>query len=220
MAKILIVEDDANLAQELATLLSENGYTTTVVNSFENVAGQILSSRANLVLLDINIPNLSGERILREVRTKSQIPIIMLTSKNTEADEIISMTHGADDFIAKPFVPQILLLRIEAILNRTKNASSTIQHKGIALNPLKSALLYRNTEIILTKNEFAILAYLIKHPGQIVSRADIMDYLWDDDRFVDDNTLTVNINRLRRKLTAAGLPDLIQTRRAQGYILE
>lgn len=222
MAKIVIIEDDAALASELKKLLLESGYEVQIIGDFTDVANQVIQSSASLALLDINIPGINGERVLKQIRETSAMPIIMLTSRNSEADEIISMSYGADDFIAKPFVPQILLLRIEAVLSRTlnHNGPKPLTYKDILVNPLRSSITFRNAETVLSKNEFVILTFLIKHAGKIVSRAEIMDSLWDDDQFVDDNTLTVNINRLRRRLEDAGLKDFIKTRRAQGYILE
>lgn len=221
MAKIIIVEDNFKLAQDLGKSLSDNEYDIEIIQNFTNVPEQILSSKADLVLLDMNIPNISGERVLKSIRDASNLPVIMLTGRNNEIDEAISLACGADDFIAKPYNPQILLLHIEAVLKRCdKCHDDTIKYRDITVLTSKSSLKYRDQEITLTKNELAIIVYLLKNSGKIVSRADIMDHLWSGDQFVDDNTLTVNINRLRRKLSDIGLEDLIQTRRSQGYIIE
>lgn len=205
-------------------LLSENNYQTELAEDFDDLDEQIIESKADLVLLDIRIPGTTGERVLKKVRQTSQIPIIMLTSQTGEANEIISMSYGADDFITKPYSPQILLLRIEAVLNRANASgqSDIMRYKNITVYPLRSAFSTKSspTETVLSKNELRVLCFLIKNHGVIMSRSQIKDYLWDEDQFVDDNTLTVNINRLRRKLDEAGLSNLIQTRRAQGYILE
>ncbi len=221
MAKICIVEDDTELAKSLERFLSENDYSVNIISDFDNVADQLLNSDADLVLLDIGIPNLNGKQILRKVREKSKIPIIMLTSHNSEIDEIVSMGYGADDYVTKPYNPQILLLRIEAILKRANpNSSDLIEHDGLIISLAKSSAQFAGKEAILSKNELGILNFLLKQRGKIVARSDIMDYLWSDDQFVDDNTLTVNINRLRTKLSEIGLDNLIQTRRAQGYLIE
>ncbi len=222
ITKILIIEDNRLLAGELKDLLEENGYAATVMDSFDDVVEQILGSDAGLVLLDINIPGVNGEQVLRRVRQSSQVPIIMLTSKNTEADEILSMSYGADDFVSKPFRPTILVLRIEAVLNRTRSnrESSVTRYRDLGLYRDRNAIAYKGSELDLTRNEFVILSYMVKNHGRIVSRAELTDYLWDDEQFVDDNTLTVNMTRLRDRLKTVGLPDLIKTRRALGYILE
>lgn len=221
MIKIVVVEDDSELAHSLGEILRNGGYDTEIIKDFIDVPSQILKSDADLVLLDINIPNLSGDQVLRKVREKSQVPVVMLTGRDTEIDEAMSMSYGADDFITKPYNSQILLLRIEAVLKRCyKSHDDELKYQGIAILPAKSVLKYHDQEITLSKNELAIMTYLVKNHGKIVSRTDIMDHLWSDDQFVDDNTLTVNINRLRRKLTDAGIQNLIQTRRSQGYIIQ
>ena len=152
---------------------------------------------------------------------ESNIPIIMLTSKTSELDEIMSMSYGADDYITKPYNPTLLLLRIENLFRHLNHQSSSepIEYHGMTINLLRSTLEYKGEEVILSKNELNILYYLIKNKGKIVSRDELMDYLWDCNEFVDDNTLTVNINRLRKRLDGIGLLDIIETRRKQGYII-
>lgn len=220
MVRIIIVEDDERLAEGIRGILVKERYDVVIQRDFENTVDGILTAKADLVLLDINIPEMSGERVLRKLRETSMVPVIMLTSRTSEMDEIISMSYGADDFVTKPFNPQILLLRIEAVLGRNKSHGNSFKYKEIEIFPIKSELVYRGERAILTKNELAIMSFLMKNAGQIVSRSDVMDYLWSDDQFVDDNTLTVNINRLRKKLEDLGLERMIQTRRSQGYILE
>ena len=205
MKRILIVEDDMALAQELQYLLISNQYDAQCVEEFTDVAGQILASQADMVLLDINLPEVDGQSVLRELRKTSDIPVIMVTSKNTEMDEVISMSFGADDFIAKPYNPSILLLHIEAVFKRLGKMDAD---KGLT---------YKNME--LTKNEAGILSYLLKHQNTIVTRDELISYLWDSEAFVDDNTLTVNMNRVRKKLADLGVEDIIRTKRGQGYIL-
>lgn len=220
MSKILIVEDDVSLRNELELFLRNNGYEVEVLESFDDSLNKILSITCDLILMDINIPGLNGEYLCREIRKSSNVPIIMVTSRNSELDELMSMSYGADDYITKPYNPQILLVRIEAVLKRVNNANTTIiSYKEIKLNLSKSVIKANNLEIELSKNESKILYYLLKNKGTIIAREEIMDFLWGSDEFVDDNTLTVNINRLRRKLQDIGYDDVIETRRGQGYII-
>lgn len=220
MKKILIIEDDKSLQKELYTLLINSGYEAEIVTVFEKVVSQITGTDADLVLLDIKIPGMTGDFILREVRKTSQIPVIMVTSKNSDMDEVLCMSYGADDYITKPYHPALLLLHIEAVLKRTGETSGQMQaYRGLQICPAKSCLVQGEEEILLSKNEFGIFSYLLEHVGEIVTREEIMSYLWDNEKFVDDNTLTVNITRLRKKLEEAGLHEVIETRRGQGYIL-
>ncbi len=219
MKKILIVEDDIELSKELKLLLEQNGYQAEIVSDFSNTKQQILESNSDLVLLDINIPNENGEYLLKEIRKVSNVPIIMVTSRNTELDEVVSMSYGADDYITKPYNPTILLLHIEALFKRIEKNSPRLRYRHIQLNLEKGTIETENEEITLSKNELMIFTYLLKNQGKIVTREDIMNYLWDTEEFIDDNTLTVNINRLRKRLLDVGLGDCIETRRGQGYIL-
>ena len=219
--KILIVEDDLELANALKNLLIENGYKATILKQFDKASELIVSSGVDLVLLDINIPGMNGKQVLRQVRTQKQVPIIVLTSESSEINEVISMSYGADDFIKKPYNPQILLLRIEAVLNRTNGSeTNVIVHKDMKIDVSNSSIELNGQKEVLSRNELSIITFLLKNRGKIVPRADIMDYMWSDDKFVDDNTLTVNINRLRHKLDEIGKHNIIQTRRSQGYIIE
>jgi DNA-binding response OmpR family regulator len=225
MAKLLIIEDDARLASVLRNILNDAGHQAEAIKNFDDTVAAILQSGADLVLLDLNIPNLNGNQVLRQVREKSALPIIVLTSLDGEINEVLNMSYGADDFVRKPYSPQVLLLRIEAVLKRAGGApNDSYTYKNLELLPDKNTVRTNDKEngkeLVLSKNEFAILSFLVKNHGKIISRADLMDYLWDDDRFVDDNTLTVNINRLRQKLAELDLQNLISTRRGQGYILE
>lgn len=217
--KILIVEDDIGLREELKILLEDSGYEAIILTSFENSKRDILDLNPDLVLLDIKIPCINGQQLLKEIRKESDIPIIMLTSKSTEVDEILSMTYGADDYITKPYNPVLLLLRIEALFKRMNKTNQNISYKHVKVNLLKSTLESEDKELLLSKNEISIFYYLLMNQGEIVTRDDIINYLWGNDRFIDDNTLTVNINRLRKKLVEIGLEDVVQTRREQGYIL-
>lgn len=223
MQKILIIEDDEKLRKELEIFLNKNGYETKTLNKFDNVIEEILNGQFNLILLDINLPYLDGQYICKEIRKESNIPIIIITSRNNEIDELISINYGADDFISKPFNTQILLARISSILKRlnkeTKNQNE-INCSNFKLNLSKSTIEVNENEKELTKNELKILHLLVLNKNQIVSRDEIMTYLWDSQMYVDDNTLTVNITRLRNKLEDIGLKDIIETKRGQGYILK
>lgn len=220
MTKILVVEDEVRLAEDLTELLRAAGYETGRVADFDDTAGEIIKSGADLVLLDINLPRLNGEQVLRRVRERTSVPVIMLTSRDSEVDEVMSMSFGADDFVRKPYSPQVLLLRIEAVLSRVRGVPDVVSVGALEIVPAKSVVRASYGEVLLSKNELAILMHLAKNRGKIVSRMDLIDHLWDDDRFVDDNTLTVNINRLRQKLDELGCGELVQTRRGQGYILD
>lgn len=222
MQKILIVEDDKKLSKELEKFLSQNGYEISRITSFENIINDILNSKCNMVLLDINLPGNNGEYICKEVRKISEVPIVMITSVDSELDQLISLNYGADDYITKPFNIQILLAKIATILKRTNSNNkdqSKIDCKDFILNLSKSTIEKEEKEIELTKNEFKIIYYLVQNRGKTVPREEIMSYLWDSEMFVDDNTLTVNITRIRNKLEEINLKDILETRRGQGYIL-
>ena len=217
--KILIIEDEIELREELKVLLDENGYEGIILESFENIKQDTLSINPDLILLDIKIPYINGQQLLKEIRKESDVPIIMVTSKNTEMDEVLSMSYGADDYITKPYNPVLLLLRIEAILKRVNKSNNNLSYNHVKVNLLKSTLEYEDIELLLSKNEMSIFYFMLMNKGKIVSRDSIMNYLWGNDRFIDDNTLTVNINRLRKKLEEIDLKGVIETRREQGYIL-
>lgn len=221
MNSILIVEDDEKLRTELGIFLGNNGYSIKYMDKFDNTISEILNSKCDLILLDINLPGCDGQYICKEIRKTSDIPIIIITSRDTELDELISINYGSDDFVAKPFNLQILLARIASILKRVnKTGNEKINCNEFILNTSKSTIEKENKEVELTKNEFKILYYLVSKRNKIVSRDEIMTYLWEGEMFVDDNTLTVNINRLRKKLQDIDLKDIIETKRGQGYILK
>lgn len=223
MQKILIVEDDKKLRNELKIFLEKNGYEIVLLEQFENAVDKILKERADLILLDINLPYTDGEYICKEIRKTSDVPIIMVTSRDSELDELLSLNYGADQYVTKPYNIQILLAKIARLLNRTKNIGSNqdrIDCGNFILNISKSIIEKDNWQIELTKNELKILHYLVKNKGKIVSRDDIIDNLWENESFVDDNTLTVNMTRLRSKLEKLDLKDIIFTKRGQGYIFK
>ena len=219
--KIFIIEDEEKIRLELSTFLNRYGYETSYSTDFENIVDISLKEEPDIILLDINLPYYDGYYICREIRRKSNVPIIVVTSRNSEVDELMSMNLGADDFITKPYNTQILLARIASIIRRTyQNLDSEVfELKGLKYNMSTSEMTFDNKKCELTKNESKILFTLMKNKERIVSRNDLMKALWQDDEFVDDNTLTVNINRLRKKLEEIGAVDYIQTKRGQGYIL-
>lgn len=222
MDKIIIIEDDEIIREELKNFLSKYGYEIIAPKAFDNVVEFILKENANLVLLDINLPIFDGYYICREVRKQSDVPIIIVTSRDSDMDELMSMNLGADDFVTKPYNTQILLARIAALLKRSGSSittSSILTYKDFQLNLSNATILYKEREVELTKNEVKILSYLIGHKGEIVSRESLMEYLWSTDYFVDDSTLTVNVTRLRKKLEEIGIENVIETRRGLGYIM-
>lgn len=219
MSKIFVVEDDQALRHELCELLENSGYETAAPDSFVDIAGGILSSGADLVLLDINLPSANGQTILGEVRKQSNIPVIMVTSRAGETDELLSMTMGADDYITKPYNPMILLLRISAVLKRTQGVQSKTSYRGLCVNTARGSIGDGSRELILTKNEMIIFSKLLSSQGKIVTRDELMTALWDNEEYLNDNALTVNISRLRSKLCELGLENALETRKKQGYIL-
>ena len=221
MAKIIIIEDTETIREELKTFLMRYGYEVVAPINFENIIHDTLKEQPNLILLDINLPVLDGYYICREIRKKSDVPIIVVTSRDNEMDELMSMNLGADDFITKPYNTQILLARIESILRRVHgfNIQETIVYNDLKLNLSNGSVSYNGRTAELTKNELKILSCLIKNKGKIVSRDDLMDFMWNSDVFVDDNNLSVNVTRLRKKLEGVGMKENIETRRGLGYIL-
>lgn len=219
---IFIVEDDLRLREELSSLLSRYGYGCAAADGFEDVAGQVLAAGAQLVLLDLNLPRYDGYHVCRALRERSEVPIIVVTSRATELDELMSMNLGADDFLTKPYNTQILLARIARLLQRAYPAAGgapLLEHGGVVLDLGRGVVRCGGREAELTRNETHLLRLLMKAPGQIVSRNALMNALWQSDAFVDDNTLTVNVNRLRKKLEALGCPGFLATRRGQGYLV-
>ena len=219
MNKIYIVEDDKSIRTELAELLNNAGYETEYLTDFSDAENSIINAEPDLILLDINIPFVNGEMLLRNIRKKTDTPVIMVTSRTSETDEVLSMSYGADDYITKPYNPTILLLRISAVLKRACKDNIKTSYRNLQVNSAKGSLSDGNTEIILTKNEMIIFQLLLDRQGQIVSRNDLMTTLWDNEEYINDNALTVNISRLRTKLSDFGYENAIETRKKQGYIL-
>ena len=223
MQKILIIEDDEKLRNELETFLNKNGFVATSLKKFDNAVEDILKIQADLLLLDINLPYTDGEFICKEIRKTSNVPIIMVTSRDSEMDELLSLNYGADQYVTKPYNIQILLAKIVGLLKRNQNAGNNpdkIDCGEFVLNTAGRIIEKEDNKVELTKNEYKILEYLVIHRQQVISRDEIMDYLWESEEFVDDNTLNVNIKRLRMKLEELGLTDQIETRRGQGYLLK
>lgn len=221
MKRILIVEDDNSVIEELQQLLETAGYSVVTLKDFHHAYEEILNliSSIDLILLDINIPYMNGELLLQRLRTKSNVPVIMVTSRNNEADEVLSISYGADDYITKPYNPTILLLRINSIFKRMEQHVEIFNYKDLNINLQKGSIKKGEKEIILTKNENIIFSYLLNHQNKIVTRDELMTDLWNNDEFINDNALTVNISRLRTKLREIGEEDMIETRKGVGYIL-
>lgn len=223
MAKIIIIEDTEIIRQELKTFLTRYGYEVIAPTDFKNIMSIIEKEEPNLILLDINLPVFDGFYICREVRKTSQVPIIVVTSRDSDMDELMSMNLGADDFVTKPYNTQILLARINSVLKRVNQGNEGNQevliYNELKLNLSNGTISCGDETLEITKNELRILYYLIKNQGNIVSREDLMDYLWRSNLFVDDNTLSVNVTRLRKKLEEIGVKDAIETRRGLGYIM-
>lgn len=219
--KIFLAEDDARVREELSLLLTKYGYECNCESEFDDVASNIIDSGADLAILDINLPKFDGQYICRELRKVSTIPIIMVTCRDSEMDEYISISQGADDYITKPYNPQILLARIDSLLKRTYAGAGlkAISHGGLTLEIASNMVSYNGETRELTKNEFKILHILLKNAGSVVSREELINALWQTDEFIDDNTLTVNVGRLRQKLCDLGLDNYIKTRRGVGYIV-
>jgi DNA-binding response OmpR family regulator len=219
MSRVLIVEDDARMARELATLLESRGFESVVADVADDIAAQVESRAIDLVLLDLGLPVLDGTMVAKGIRESSDVGIIVLTSRTTETDEVLSMSLGADDFIAKPYSPHVLLARIEALLRRSgkRGAKTVLESDGLRYDV--DALTVRGPagSATLTRNEGRLLALLMRRRGAVVSREELMCELWDSDAFVDDNTLTVNIARLRQKLESVGIENVLTTHRGVGY---
>ncbi|MDO4340244.1 MAG: response regulator transcription factor [Eubacteriales bacterium] len=219
--RIMIIEDDFTIQTQLQTLLSGNGYEVSAVTDFSNAIGQVKSFSPHLVLLDIKLPGNSGFDICSQIRAFSDMPIIFVTSSNTDMDELNSIMLGGDAFITKPYNTAILLAKIAALLRRAYNLKQTevLTWKGAALHLESSSIEYNGQKAELTKNELKILYYLFKNAGKICTRNDIVDFLWDSQLYIDDNALSVNMTRIRCKLEAIGLTDFIRTKHRQGYTL-
>ncbi|CAI3384596.1 response regulator transcription factor [Enterococcus cecorum] len=220
MQKIMIIEDEAALAQELALLLTQAGYQAYIVQDFAHPLLEIESQLPDLLLLDIQLPGVNGHQLLQEIRKKYQFPIIMVTSRANEMDEVLAMSYGADNYITKPYNPTALLLYIAAMFKRMQPQSTNlIQYHGLQINLNKWTITKENQITHLTKNEQLIFQMLWQHRGKIVTREMLMTELWNNDEFINDNALSVNISRLRQKFADLDLADVIETKKKQGYLL-
>lgn len=221
MQKIMVIEDDAVIREELSFILSNEGYIPLSVTKFEAVAEQVCEAAPNLVLLDLGLPGRDGFLLCIEIRKRSNVPIIFVTSRDGAIDELRALSLGGDDYITKPYNVPVLLARIKTVLRRhgAGAESDVLETNGLRLILSKGTIVYHGNTAELSRNELRILAYLMGHPDIIVSRADLLDALWDNHICIDDNTLSVNMTRLRYKLGELGLPDYIKTRRGMGYQL-
>ena len=219
MGKIYILEDDKNISEIEQFALKNAGYEAEILTDFAHSVSVILDSNADLVLLDINIPKMNGEQVLRKLRQKSDVPVIMVTSRTEELDEVLSMSYGADDYITKPYQAPILLARIAAVLKRTRGNTekTSYSYENVRLDLLKCTISCDEKEVELTKNEMKILHLLFMHAGNYVARQDLIESLWDNQIFIDDNTLSVHVTRIREKLRELGRDNFIQTKRGMGY---
>lgn len=222
MYRILIVEDDRGIAEGIKEQLERWDFKVDCVDDFHNVLGEIADKAPHLILLDIALPFYNGFYWCGQIRKSSKIPILFLSSAADNMNMVMAMNMGADDFIPKPFDGNVLLAKIQALLRRTYDFGSVmpvLEHRGAMLNTGDGSFVYQDQKIPLSKNEFRILAMLMKERGRVVSRERLMEELWESDSFVDDNTLTVNVNRLRKKLKDAGLENYISTRFGEGYLI-
>lgn len=218
--KILVVEDDPVIRQELKQLLENALYQVTVATEFQNIEENVMRLNPDLILLDVNLPGESGFDICRKIRAGSDVPIIFVTSRTDSMDELNGMLKGGDDYITKPFNPPVLLARIAAVLKRTRKGSmdeTKLFHKGVELDLACGCVRYQGKQADLSRNELKILSFLFRHKTEIVSRIDLIEYLWDQQVFIDDNALSVNVTRLRGKLEEIGIHDFIETKRGMGY---
>lgn len=223
MYKIMLVEDDENMANAMRTQLQAWGYEVYCIQNFQKVTEEFLAVEPQLVLLDIMLPFFNGYHWCSEIRKHSNVPILFISSASDNMNIIMAMNMGGDDFIAKPFDLNVLLAKVQAILRRTYDLTGSIpvlEHKGAILNLNDMTLHYREQILDLTRNEFRILQTLLEQKGKVVSRNTLMMRLWEIDSYVEENTLTVNINRLRKKLVEIGLEDYIKTKVGCGYIIE
>lgn len=219
----MIVEDDKNIRDELEVVLKNAMYEVIKVTEFKNTVNIFKSEKPNLVLLDINLPEISGLQICVKIRAFSNVPIIFVTSYNTSANELNCITMGGDDYITKPYNSAILLARISTILKRVygnyENKSCLLTHNGMELNVATGIIKYKDKTEELTRNELKIMYYLFKNKETIVPRIDIVEYLWENQVYMDDNNLSVNIKRIRVKLDQMGIKDFIKTKRGLGYMI-
>lgn len=221
MYKIMIVEGEINIRMKLKMILENALYETILVSDFNNVVGQIIDCSPDVVLLDVNLPKESGLKICADLRKSSDVAVIFVTSNNSSMDELNCITLGGDDYIYKPYNAPILLARLSSLLKRIKkstdNSENLFIHRDVTLSVLSATVSYDNKDVELSKTELKILYYLFNNIGKFISRVELVEYLWDNQLFIDDNTLSINITRIRNKLQAIGVNDFIETKRGLGY---
>lgn len=219
MSHILIVEDEQTIRKELKILLENAMYEVTAPECFDGIPEMAAERQPDLILLDVNLPGMSGFDLCIQIRERTEIPVIFLTSRTDSMDELTGIVNGGDDYITKPYQAPILLARIATVLKRTKGVheNSRMTYKGVVLDISRCSLTYRENSAELTKNEMKILHLLFRHAGEFVERVDLIEYLWENQIFIDDNTLSVHVTRIREKLEQLGIRDLIETKRGIGY---
>lgn len=223
MYRLLIIEDDKGIAEAIRTQAEMWGMEAHMITNFRNVMAQFAEVEPHIVLLDIVLPFFNGYHWCNEIRKVSKVPILFISSASDNMNMIMAMNMGADDFIAKPFDRSLLMAKLQAMLRRTYDFSSSVpvlEHRGALLHTGDQSLVYGDEKISLSKNEYRILLVLMKNKGRVVSREKLMEQLWETDCFVDENTLSVNVNRLRKRLESAGLSDFIRTKFGVGYLIE
>lgn len=223
MYKLLIVEDDAVIAKSIQTYMESWGYQPICITDFEHVTKTFVEEQPHLVLMDISLPFYNGFHWCDEIRKISKVPVIFISSASDNMNIVMAMNMGGDDFIAKPFDLPVLQAKVQAMLRRTYDfagESNLIEHKGMIFDSSDGMITYEGKRIELTKNEMRILQELLENKGKIVTRDRLMERLWESDSFIDDNTLTVNIARLRKKLEETGIKDMIKTRKGIGYVVD
>lgn len=220
---VFLVEDDDDLAAAMISRLEDYGYRVTRAHDYDDPAGEFDRSGAHLVILDVNLPRYDGFVVCRRIREVSAAPILFVSARDGSMDQVMGLSAGGDDYLTKPFSPDVLIARVAALLRRTYELSGTdrevVRHAGITLDLQRATVRANGEEVELSRNEFRILHALLARPGQIVSRDELVEALWQRDAYVDENTLTVNVNRLRRRLSQLGLEDVIVTRKQQGYVI-
>lgn len=217
---IVIIEDEQGIRQELSQLLRDALYKVTAIENFEQLSEKVLELQPDLVLLDLNLPGISGFEVCGEIRKHSEVPIIFVTSRTDAMDELTGMVKGGDDYITKPFYPPVLLAHIAAVLKRTRKKEEETPrffHKGVELDFARGCICYGDKQQELSKNEMKILYFLFLKKGEITPRMDLIEYLWDHEVYIDDNTLSVNITCIRAKLEQIGVKNFIETKRGMGY---
>lgn len=222
MSKLLIVEDDAGIACAMKKHLEQWTYEVTIAEDFSDILGEVVHCKPDLILLDITLPYYNGYYWCKEIRKLFKMPIIFISSASDNMNIVMAMDMGGDDFIAKPFDLSVLTAKVGAMIRRSYSYTgqmNVVEHKGVILNLVDATVTYQGQQVSLSKNEMQIMTLLMENAGSIVSRDTIMMQLWDSDNFIDDNTLTVNITRIRKKLKEIGLSDYVKTRKGSGYII-